>query len=278
MDRRAVVALVVVLHDHLPVRPHLVVVPGPGAQLRDAVGLDQTGQRTEVVRQRRGTTGGVDEHPTLPDLHRYLDQTVPVRLEPGHRPHRGRGGQRAVEAIGPAVVRADDAAPGRRTPVGKQLVPAVPAHVREGPHPRPVDRDEYPDVARGDRPLGHLRFRPAPHAGPPAGEQVPAFPRQYRRRGVRGGGQHPRPPEREQRLGQFEVLEGQVHPDILTHPGRRSSSRWRKANTARPKKPLTTINQLRTYVFTCIRISPSRPRLGKAMERPWLDDFAWCPW
>src|SRR5205807_55745 len=112
VDARAVVALVVVLHDGLPVGGDLVGVVRAGPQRLGTVRGEQVFEGAEVGGQRRCGTGGVDEQPAVPVGDGYLDEAVRGGVEGGDRAHGGRGGERTVEAVGPAVVRADDAAPG----------------------------------------------------------------------------------------------------------------------------------------------------------------------
>src|SRR3712207_1311476 len=66
MAGRAVVALVVVLYQDLPVRRHLVAVPGGRDELAGAVIPDYLPQIAHVLRERRRVPARVREHPPLP--------------------------------------------------------------------------------------------------------------------------------------------------------------------------------------------------------------------
>ena len=111
VDGRAVVALVVVLDDQLPVRRQLVVVGGADDE---ALGLVA---RRRAARCRRGTRRPAAPCPTA------LTKTQPCHsstatgtrpcsatVEPGRRVEARRRQQRAVEPVAPAVVRAVDRA------------------------------------------------------------------------------------------------------------------------------------------------------------------------
>src|SRR5918993_4194617 len=69
----AVVALVVVLHQNLPVRRHLVTVPGGRHELARAVVPDPLPQIAHVLLERRRLPARVREQPPLPlrDLDRH---------------------------------------------------------------------------------------------------------------------------------------------------------------------------------------------------------------
>ena len=146
----AVVALQEVVDDVLPVRAHVVAQPLGVGQLGDVgrPARDLRGQVGGLLRQRRG--GGVevdvDEAAELLDLHLV---EADLALVEGRHPVGPAGGlQRAVEVVGPRVVRADDVA--RRPRPGQQLVRAVLADVVEraqSPVPAADHRDRHP----GDR-------------------------------------------------------------------------------------------------------------------------------
>ncbi len=141
VDQRAVVALVVVLEQHLPVRRHLVVVPGAQVQPLGRVRADDVVEGAEVRLERhRGAGGhvteGVHEQPAAPPPQRQLHQPVRGRVERGVLPEAGGGAQRPVERVGPRVVRADQRPVRAAGAVREQLVAAVPAGVRERPRRR----------------------------------------------------------------------------------------------------------------------------------------------
>ena len=93
----------------------------------------------------------------------------------------GRGDQRAGQVVAPRVVRAHHRAPGRRRPVGQQLVAAVPAGVRDrGDLAGRIAREHDRDVAHRGRHLGGAavehRLDPA-DAGPRRRRRGAAAPR-----------------------------------------------------------------------------------------------------
>ena len=139
VDERAVVALVVVLRDHLPVRGDLVGVT-VGERQRPAVVRRQDAlQLAEVLVERRHPlvthrVERVPEHPTRPEPHRQLHQAVLLGAEAGLVAEARCPDQLTVGAVGPGVVGALDALPLRRAAFGDQLVPAVTAGVREHAH------------------------------------------------------------------------------------------------------------------------------------------------
>ena len=115
MDVVAVVALLEVLVDQLPVRRHVVLGPAADRQLADPVPLQlgvaaQPGLdlRAQMVFQRAGVT--IQAHPdqALPYLRPHRVQAVAPLVDIGHRPPVRRGDQRTVQAVDPVVVRAVD--------------------------------------------------------------------------------------------------------------------------------------------------------------------------
>ena len=138
MDERAVVALVVVLEDDLPVAVQVVVVAGQRDEPLRPVGGDQVVQGPDVLGERRGVARPVDEQEPVPALQRQLDQAVLGRAEvgvlpePGRDPQGCRPGRRSRRGRGRAR-----SAWWSRSPDAEQLVAAVPAGVGERPH-RPV--------------------------------------------------------------------------------------------------------------------------------------------
>ena len=155
------VALVVVLGDHLPVRRDLVGVPVGQHQRARA----RTARRDRPASPRCSSNDGTSgcragaARGRRPSPARPRPAARPGRARRGSNPSTsrkpGRGDERAVEVVGPGVVGADDAAPLRGLAVREQLVAAVPAGVRE--HPRRGRRrpdQQRGDVADRDRPLG----------------------------------------------------------------------------------------------------------------------------
>src|SRR3712207_2353650 len=66
MDHGAVVALVIVFDDDLPVCRDLVVVPGADEQVPRTVVLYQSPEVADVLLERRGIPAGVCEEPPVP--------------------------------------------------------------------------------------------------------------------------------------------------------------------------------------------------------------------
>ena len=125
VDRAAVVALVVVLQDHLPVGGDLVDDPVGRPQLRErvggepAVGPVQLGRPAGASRPGLGIEPGEDEPAPGGDGDRVQRQPVTVAAQ--LRQER-RGAQRPVKAVGPAVEQ------GQRI-----AVPAQPLRARSPP-------------------------------------------------------------------------------------------------------------------------------------------------
>ena len=112
VDQRAVVALVVVLGDHLPVRRHLVGVPVGDHERARAVRRHDPSQLPQVVGEGRHLGAaqrvqGVAEHPALPDLHRQLHESVGARVEVVDLAEAGGRDQRPRQVVAPGVVGAD---------------------------------------------------------------------------------------------------------------------------------------------------------------------------
>ena len=191
MDQRAVVALVVVLGDHLPVRRHLVGVPVRHPQRARGVRRDDPPQLPQVLRERTGPRrcpagAGRGRGPSPP---RPRPAARPVRGRPGRSPRRrgsrappsaprpGRSSRRGRGTPSPAV---------RRLPLRQQLVAAVPAGVGEHPDPalaaaRAARRRRRPSRRAGVGAGPEQVVEPA-QAGPAAGEQVASLPGQHLRR------------------------------------------------------------------------------------------------
>src|SRR5918993_3864606 len=82
MDGGALVALVVVLYQDLPVRRHLVTVPGRRYELARAVVADHLPQVAHVLLQRRRIPARVREQPPLPLRHPDRYERVVGPVEP----------------------------------------------------------------------------------------------------------------------------------------------------------------------------------------------------
>lgn len=110
MDQRAVVALVIVLGHHLPIRSHLVSVPVAEHEIFRRVRSDHLCEAPDVLLESDplGAQGSrrVAEHPALPQPYAELDQTVLRRLEVCRVTRAVRGQHGAGQVVGPGVVRA----------------------------------------------------------------------------------------------------------------------------------------------------------------------------
>ena len=112
VDRRAVVALLVVLGDHLPVGRELVGVGRHGDQVLGPVRRDDLVEPGDVVIERAAVAGRVDEDPAVPDDDRDREQPELALVEALELAEASRCvAQGAVQLVAPGVVRADDAAP-----------------------------------------------------------------------------------------------------------------------------------------------------------------------
>src|SRR6188472_2644291 len=123
---------VVALDEVLPVARVLLGL-GPRVEAErahvDAVGGEKVGKLAEVVCERRGLRIRVDEDERPPRVDRHTDETEAGHVEPELAIRAGRASQRAVEAVGPRVVRALDRL-AARVAVAED-VPAVAADVDE---------------------------------------------------------------------------------------------------------------------------------------------------
>ena len=161
VDRAAVVALVVVLQDHLPVRGDPVADPVPGAQLGQRVGGEPAVGPGQLGLQRGAVRAEPGEHESAPggDGDRVQREASGVAAQLGQE---RRGAQRPVQAVGPAVVGAADRAAGaaaaRRARRGlgsghrDQPRAAVPAQVVEPGQPTgvPDHQDALPGHVGGE--------------------------------------------------------------------------------------------------------------------------------
>ena len=131
MDHRAVVALLVILGEDLPVRGDDVVMSATHPQPLGFIRRDQLLKRCHGTSQRGGLPRPVDEDEAVPLGARQLGQTVfgGIKslevLEPRRRPYL------TVERVGPRVIRADHPTVTGGGATGKQFVTPVAAHVGE---------------------------------------------------------------------------------------------------------------------------------------------------
>ena len=191
----AVVALVVVLHDDLPVRRELVLVARPEHQGLRRVVVDREARVADPLGERLRVAARVEEEPAVPRLERHLHQrealSRDVELEARRRT------QVALQAVDPGVVRAPDPALRAVLPHGEELVAAMPADVVERPE-RPVVTSHQqerlaPHLHRGlVARVRELEVALAPHAHPAALEEVPLLPGEDLRRAVGVAGERQR--------------------------------------------------------------------------------------
>ena len=105
----AVVALAVVVEEELPVRRRPRRPSGaPRRSSGSAPVLELALQRRQRLGEGHRVGGEVDEEEALPLGERHRVQRVVGAVEAGDVLHVGRRAQRAVEAVGPGVVRALD--------------------------------------------------------------------------------------------------------------------------------------------------------------------------
>ena len=188
------VALVVVLGEDLPVGSHGVGVAPGHVQPRHLVGGHHLVQGAQRLLEGCRRAGAVHEDQAVPLGTGKRGEAVvggiePVEvLEPGGCPHR------TLERVRPGVVGADDSAVVGRHPAGQQLVAPVAADVGEGPeHLVLTPEEQHAGDSQG---LGPLVARSchrlaAPHAHPPALEEVALLPGEDLRVHVGGAGEHP---------------------------------------------------------------------------------------
>ena len=264
------VALVVVLGDHLPVRRDLVGVP-----VRDA---PATRRRTAPARRRarrgaprtRGTSG-------LPSGCSACPKTQPCQTVTGSSTRQcspvvealdvaeaGCALERPAEVVGPRVVGAGDGAAARasRRP-GAARGPGAGRCWRTSGGRRRLAHHEAADVADPHRALGGAlvgeQVVDPSQAGPAAGVEVPSLPGQHVRGGVGLGRQH---------LHQLLVLAWREVTDV----GHRRSSalcsasvtrRARRAVDVRREEILTaTVDLVDRLGLAAVRVADVAAELG----------------
>ena len=135
VDRRAVVALAVVVEEELPVGLHLVDRPVGRGEVGDPPLREAAGQRRKAFRERRPVLPEMNEEQALPGLEPRLDQPVLGLLEARHVGHVGRPEQPPVQAVGPGVVGTLDRLAETAPLLQAEQAPTVAADVVEGPRP-----------------------------------------------------------------------------------------------------------------------------------------------
>ncbi len=214
MDGAAVVALLVVLAQDLPVRLDDVVVATGRAQASRRIRGHAVLEPGQVVGQRAGGARGVDEDQPVPFTGGKFDEAVIAGRETIESGETGGPSEAPVEVIRPRVVGADDDG-GTPGPVRwEQFVAAVPAGVGEAVHHAVVTTDqEHPGPSRRAGPLvtglGHVLA--AAHAHPPAAQEVALLPGEDVVVDVRLAGEHPALTERSERgLERLQIDRGHV--------------------------------------------------------------------
>ena len=157
VDRPAVVALHEVLDDLLPVRRDVVGDPPAQPQVGDLVADDRVGRAEpggdvgdDRVREGRRLVGEAEPHVAQPLVHGDAVQAERGAVDVGHPGDVGCGHQRAVETVGPRVVRALEGPTHRPGLLGAQPRATVAAHVEVRVHaPVAAPRHDHalaPDV------------------------------------------------------------------------------------------------------------------------------------
>ena len=191
VDRRAVVTLLVVLGEDLPVCSGVVGVTSSDLQSVRFVRGDERLQGCQAIVQRLAGHRRVDEDETGPLPSRKFDETVRRGVESIGVLKAARGFQVAAEVVAPRVVRTGDPRAVRRLSTGEEFVSSVPTRVREAVDLAVVVSGEE-HAGRSDR-FGALITRigdvlTEADAHPTPAEEVLLFPREHRRVDVRRGG------------------------------------------------------------------------------------------
>ena len=190
VDARAVVALVVVLHDDLPVRRHLVMMCGPQDQLLGSVGADQLIQVSHVLEEGDRGSRWIHEQPAVPFADGRGQQSFVDRIGGGKVLEAGSAAKAAVQRVRPGVIGAL-----------QELVPAVTAHVVEAPQlALSVSNQQDPlrSDAHGRLITGLLQDGRPAHAYPGTLEEVGQLPFVYLAGCVGLRGERPGLPDRRQ--------------------------------------------------------------------------------
>ena len=136
VHRRVVEGLHRVLDIALPVGADDMVLAPDGRHVVEPVRAQVIAEVAEMIRQRAAAGIEIDEDEALPAFQPDLGQPVLRGVEIARPLHPVGEGESAVEAIGPAVIGADDAL---AAPLSvEQLRAAVPAGIGEGAEPPPA--------------------------------------------------------------------------------------------------------------------------------------------
>ncbi len=193
VDARAVEALVVVLHDQLPVGVQRVAVGVAHHQVSHPEGGQVGVEAGEVLLERWCVTADVRHHVAVPLLDRQRDQRVVVGVADVVLVRRRDAVELTVRREDPRVVRAADEPTAGLSVARQQLMGTVAAGVEEAAQASvgaPHDEDAFVADAVGASVAGLREGVGAPQTHPSPGEQVFVLPRQDVRVGVGGGGQH----------------------------------------------------------------------------------------
>src|ERR671910_228298 len=202
VDGGAVVALVVVLGQSLPVRRYLVVVAGSDDELLATVVPDQLLQVAGMLLERRGVAAGVREDPTVPLHDAHRDEGALGLVEPIGLSEARRASKLPVEPVGPGVVGTTEELAAGLAADRQELVPAVAADGVEGAQNTVLaahEKDGLPAQRDGALVAGVLQAARAADADPAPVEEVLLLPPQHGPVGVRLGGEGAAVAERGQR-------------------------------------------------------------------------------
>ncbi len=203
VDGGTVVALREVLEDELPVGANVVDDAPRGDERAQAPRREAAEQGPEDVLERTRTLGEAEEDEALPLGDRRRNERVVGLVEPGDVVHVGGPEQRAVEPVGPGVIRALDPAGEMAAPVLAEPRAAVAADVEEGAELPVLAADEDEALAGRVEERVVSRGRQgvrAARAEPPLRKDRPGLAREDLRRDVVLAR------KRRHRLGQYVAL------------------------------------------------------------------------
>src|SRR5215207_10300563 len=131
MDQRAVVTLVVVLDDDLPVGRHVVFVPGAADKRLRTIRSDERVQRSDMVGEGWPVACRVDEDPVVPDGDRKLNEAELSTVDVSQPVEARRSDERTAEGVVPRVIGTDERLPAGGGASRQNLVGPMPAGVRQ---------------------------------------------------------------------------------------------------------------------------------------------------
>src|ERR1700730_232388 len=142
MHDRRVVVLHRVLEIDFPVAGEVVLAPAHADHVGQAIGLELLREVTEILPQSASCRAESDEDEAVPGLEPDRVESVGALVEVPGLLHARGADQVAIQTIGPAVIRTDDAA---TIPLAVEHAgAAVPARVCEGANlARAIAGDEH---------------------------------------------------------------------------------------------------------------------------------------